>query len=304
MRLQILAIALSNPQKMMDDFEKTGFHISLWQYLTLRQKQVFLQIIDKNLNVKNAKEEMPYENAVLRFLQSWRTCEMVCGWGPAILRMGVGAVEVNWRSSAVGRMYTSGRGGWYEHNLYPLRYNKDRGKCDQKHQQRKYYLGSQRLGRQSAISATLGRWCSQQKCGYGVGLQVVCTLDLVDFRWSSGSGGFVQSSPEDLYRRWFSFRFLTSAVVRAEHHLRSHGCRRKFGENFHSRPKWNTNLCLMCMHKLNTAPKLVCQWCGHYFVEFPDSPGASNVKMRYLLTIFYVAPWWKMEKPSCLSSGW
>jgi alpha-D-xyloside xylohydrolase len=39
--------------------------------------------------------------------------------------MGVGAIKVDFGEGApLTGQYTSGRTGWYEHNLYPLRYNK------------------------------------------------------------------------------------------------------------------------------------------------------------------------------------
>ena len=108
-----------------DDLKKQGFHISLWQltYFVPKNKY-FPEIIEKNLHVKNSKGEMPYEDAVLDFSNpstvSWYQDKLA-----GLLKMGVGAIKVDFGEAApLDGMYASGRGGWYEHNLYPLRYNK------------------------------------------------------------------------------------------------------------------------------------------------------------------------------------
>ena len=42
-----------------------------------------------------------------------------------LLKLGVGAIKVDFgEDSPLHGVYASGRTGWYEHNLYPLRYNK------------------------------------------------------------------------------------------------------------------------------------------------------------------------------------
>ena len=42
-----------------------------------------------------------------------------------LLKMGVGAIKADFGEGApLTGQYASGRTGWYEHNLYPLRYNK------------------------------------------------------------------------------------------------------------------------------------------------------------------------------------
>lgn len=66
----------------------------------------------------------PFEDAVLDFSKpetvTWYQEQLA-----RLLRMGVGAIKVDFGEDApVNGLYASGRTGWYEHNLYPLRYNK------------------------------------------------------------------------------------------------------------------------------------------------------------------------------------
>src|SRR5574344_2926100 len=115
----------SNPRKMIKDLLSDGFHISLWQlpYFTPKNRY-FNEIIEKGLQVKNAAGTLPYEDAVLDFSNpqtvSWYQ-EKLSG----LLSMGVGAIKVDFGEAApLNGFYASGKGGLYEHNLYPLRYNK------------------------------------------------------------------------------------------------------------------------------------------------------------------------------------
>jgi alpha-D-xyloside xylohydrolase len=110
---------------MIKDLLSDGFHISLWQlpYFTPKNRY-FNEIIEKGLQVKNAAGTLPYEDAVLDFSNpqtvSWYQ-EKLSG----LLSMDVGAVKVDFGEAApLNGFYASGKGGLYEHNLYPLRYNK------------------------------------------------------------------------------------------------------------------------------------------------------------------------------------
>src|SRR4029079_14027420 len=68
--------------------------------------------------------ERPYEEGVLDFSNSdavHRYEELLSG----LLRLGVSAIKVEFGEDAPRRgVYASGRTGYVEHNLYPLRYNK------------------------------------------------------------------------------------------------------------------------------------------------------------------------------------
>jgi alpha-D-xyloside xylohydrolase len=111
--------------KMIADLKKEGFHISLWQlpYFVPKNK-LFGEIIDKGLFVKDANGNIPYEDATLDFSNpvtvAWYQ-DKIAG----LLKMGVGAIKVDFGEAAPQTgIYASGKTGFYEHNLYPLRYNK------------------------------------------------------------------------------------------------------------------------------------------------------------------------------------
>jgi alpha-D-xyloside xylohydrolase len=132
--------------------------------------------------------------------------------------MGVGAIKVDFGEGApLTGVYASGRSGWYEHNLYPVRYNKAVWEFTQQITgagiiwARSAWAGSQRYplhwggdaeNTYSAMAATL-------RGGLSLGLSGFTF-------WSHDVGGFVQRAPRELYRRWLAFGVLTS-------HTRTHG---------------------------------------------------------------------------------
>lgn len=110
---------------MISDLRKDGFHISLWQlpYFVPGNKY-FGELVDKGLAVKNGKGTLPYEDAVLDFTNP-ATVEWYQDKLAGLLKMGVGAIKVDFGEAApVEAVYNNGRTGWYEHNIYPVRYNK------------------------------------------------------------------------------------------------------------------------------------------------------------------------------------
>ncbi len=114
-----------DPQKMIADLKKNGFHISLWQlpYFVPKNK-LFPEIIEKGLFVRNNKGGLPEEDAILDFSNPAAVAWYQEKIGN-LLRMGVGAIKVDFGEAAPHNgLYASGRTGFYEHNLYPLRYNK------------------------------------------------------------------------------------------------------------------------------------------------------------------------------------
>lgn len=72
----------------------------------------------------NATGGMPYEDAVLDFSNpetvSWYQSKIT-----GLLKQGVSTIKCDFGEAApYNGFYHSGKGGLYEHNLYPLRYNK------------------------------------------------------------------------------------------------------------------------------------------------------------------------------------
>ena len=106
--------------------------------------------------MKNAKGNVPFEDAVLDFANP-KTIQWYRTKIKGLLDLGVSAIKVDFGDAApYNGIYSNGRTGFYEHNLYPLRYNKivsdltnDTPGTD--------YMGKEYLGREPAISYSLGR---------------------------------------------------------------------------------------------------------------------------------------------------
>lgn len=275
----------SNPQKMIDDLKKDGFHISLWQltYFTPKNK-FFNEIIAKNLHVKNVKGEMPYEDAVLDFSNP-ETVKWYQDKLAGLLKMGVGAIKVDFGEAApMDGFYASGRGGWYEHNLYPLRYNKavaDVTKAVNGENiiwARSAWAGSQRY------PLHWGGDAANTDIGMDATLRGGLSIGLSGFSfWSHDIGGFVVASPENLYRRWLPFGFLTS-------HSRAHGAPPKepwlYNDDFVKAFRQSAEMKYKLMPYVY-AQAVQCTEKGlpmvrALFVEYPDDPGAWQVEDAYL----------------------
>jgi alpha-D-xyloside xylohydrolase len=284
----------SDPQKMIDDLKRQGFHISLWQltYFTPKNKY-FWEIINKNLEVKNIKGGMPYEDAVLDFSNpetvKWYQ-EKLAG----LLKMGVGAIKVDFGEAApLEGIYASGQGGWYEHNLYPLRYNKAVAEITKQTTgdniiwARSAWAGSQRY------PLHWGGDAANKNIAMEAELRGGLSFGLSGFPfWSHDIGGFVQAAPEDLYRRWLPFGFLTS-------HSRAHGAPPKepwlynagFVKAFRESAELKYKLMPYVYAQAKSCAETGLPMVRALFVEFPDDPGAWNVDDAYLFgSDIYVAP--------------
>lgn len=275
----------SDPQKMIDDLKKDGFHISLWQltYFTPKNKY-FNEIIEKNLHVKNAKGEMPYEDAVLDFSNpetvSWYQNKLA-----GLLKMGVGAIKVDFGEAApMEGFYASGRGGWYEHNLYPLRYNKTVADITKEVNNeniiwaRSAWAGSQRY------PLHWGGDAANTDIGMDATLRGGLSFGLSGFSfWSHDIGGFVTAAPEDLYRRWLPFGFLTS-------HSRAHGAPPKepwlYNDDFVKAFRLSAEMKYKLMPYIYAQSKQCTEkglpMVRALFVEYPNDPGAWLIEDQYL----------------------
>jgi len=275
----------SNPQKMIDDLKKDGFHISLWQltYFTPKNRY-FKEIIDKGLNVKNDKGGMPYEDAVLDFSNP-NTVKWYQEKLGKLIEMGVGAIKVDFGEAApFNGLYASGKTGFYEHNLYPLRYNKAVADITKQiHGEniiwaRSAWAGSQRYPLHWGGDAP--------NTNYGMlsALRGGLSFGLSGFAfWSHDIGGFVVPAPEDLYRRWLPFGFLTS-------HSRAHGAPPKepwlYNEGFVQAFRQSAEMKYKLMPYVYAQAK-ECTEKGlpmvrALFVEFPHDQGAWLVDDEYM----------------------
>ena len=114
-----------DPAKMIADLKRDGFHISLWQLpYFVPKNSLFPEILAKGLAVRDGKGNLPFEDAVLDFTNP-ATVQWYQDKIAGLLKLGVGAIKVDFGEAApLTGIYANGRSGFYEHNLYPLRYNK------------------------------------------------------------------------------------------------------------------------------------------------------------------------------------
>ena len=204
--------------QMIKDLKEMGYHISLWQlpYIT-PTNELFEEAVQKGYIVKDFDDKLPTEDAIIDFSNP-KAVKWYQGLLKNLFDKGIDAIKVDFGEGAPYRaMYHSGKSGKYEHNLYPLRYNKAVAditkECTGENiiWARSTWAGSQRYPlhwggdaeiTDSAMAATLRAGLSLGLCGFTF--------------WSHDIGGFTQRSPEELYSRWTAFGMLTS-------HSRCHG---------------------------------------------------------------------------------
>ncbi len=274
-----------DPEKMITDLKKDGFHISLWQlpYFVPRNK-LFNEIIEKGLYVKDDKGNLPYEDATLDFSNpntvAWYQDKI-----GNLLKMGVGAIKVDFGEAAPATgIYASGRTGFYEHNLYPLRYNKAVADITKKVTgenimwARSAWAGSQRypLHWGGDAANTDDAMQAELRGGLSFGLSGFAF-------WSHDIGGFVNRTPEDIYRRWLPFGMLSS-------HSRCHGAPPKepweYGEDFNNYFRMVDDMKYILMPYIYAQAKQCTEkglpMVRALFIEFPDDPGAWMIDNEYM----------------------
>jgi alpha-D-xyloside xylohydrolase len=274
-----------DPAKMIADLRKQGFRISLWQLpYFVPQNRLFPEIVQKGLAVRDPKGGLPFEDAVLDFSNpdavSWYREKI-----GALLKLGVGAIKVDFGEAApFNGVYASGRTGFYEHNYYPLRYNKVVADLtreitgEQIIWARSTWAGSQRY------PIHWGGDAAASDIGMLGTLRGGLSLGLSGFAfWSHDIGGFAAKTPEELYRRWTPFGMLTS-------HTRSHGVPPKepweYGTEFTDLFRRATELKYRLMPYVYAQAKDSAArglpMVRALFVEYPDDPGAWSVEDEYL----------------------
>ena len=275
-----------NPKQMLDDLKAQGFRTCLWQlpYFTPKNK-FFPELVEKGLYIKNGKGQLPYEDVVLDFTNP-ETVKWYQEKLGNLIEMGVGAIKVDFGEGApLDAIYANGRSGLYEHNLYPLRYNKAVADITrQLHHEniiwaRSAWAGSQRYplhwGGDAATTNT----------GFQGTVRAGLSIGLSGFSfWSNDIGGFVTSTPQNLYRRWLPYGFLTS-------HSRLHGAPPT--EPWLYNDKNFLNYFRKCAElKYKLMPYVYAQakessengWpmMRALLFEYPDDPGAWMVEDEYL----------------------
>jgi alpha-D-xyloside xylohydrolase len=274
-----------NPEQMIQDFKDQGFHISLWQlpYMTPKN-DLYDELVQNDLAIKDRKGNIPVEDAIIDFSNpeavDWYQNKL-----EPLLEMGVGAIKVDFGEAAPENgLYHSGQTGWYEHNLYPLRYNKAVAEITEEVSgngfiwARSTWAGSQRYPvhwggdpatTSSAMSATL-------RAGLSIGLTGFTF-------WSHDIGGFTTAAPEDVYRRWTPFGMLTS-------HVRSHGnpptepweYSDEFLEGFRKADNMRYRLMPYIYSQGKYSAERGLPMLRALFVEYPDDPGSWLIDDQYL----------------------
>ena len=275
-----------NPVKMLKQLRNDGFHTCLWQlpYFTPKN-ELFPEIIKNNLHVRNADGGMPYEDAVLDFSNpqtvSWYQSKI-----SGLLRQGVSTIKCDFGEAApYNGFYHSGKGGLYEHNLYPLRYNK--ALWEAVNQQypgegiiwaRSAWAGSQRY------ALHWGGDAATTNTGLLGDLRGGLSFGLSGFSfWSHDMGGFVTASPEDIYRRWLPFGFLSS-------HTRAHGApptepwliSESFTDAFRECAEMKYRLMPYVYAQAKDCSERGLPMVRALLVEFPNDPGAWLVEDEYM----------------------
>lgn len=298
-----------DPEGMIADLKKQGFRTSLWQLPYFVPKNtLYPEIVSKGLAVKNANGTIPYEDAVLDFSNP-RTIRWYEDKISGLLKLGVSAIKVDFGEAApLSGIYASGRTGFYEHNLYPLRYNKIVSELTKKLTgdniiwARSTWAGSQRY------PIHWGGDAETTNKGMEAQLRGGLSLGLSGFTfWSHDIGGFTMKTPEDLYRRWLMMGLLSS-------HTRTHGQAPKepweYGEDFQNYFRKAVELKYKLMPYIYTQSKLAAEnglpMVRALLVEYPDDPGAWMVDNEYMLgSDMLVAPFFENTKtrPVYLPAG-
>ncbi|HLR26428.1 MAG TPA: TIM-barrel domain-containing protein [Fodinibius sp.] len=274
-----------DPEKMISDLKEDGFHISLWQLpYFVPKNRLYDEVVEKGYAVTDAEGDIPYADAIFDFSNpegvEWYQ-DKIAG----LLELGVDAIKVDFgEAGPLNGIYHSGRTGFYEHNLYPLRYNKAIMEVTKEVTgeniiwARSAWAGSQRYpihwGGDAANSST----------GMAATLRGGLSLGLSGFSfWSHDMGGFTLKAPEELYRRWAPFGFLTS-------HSRSHGGAPtepwEYGEGFMDQFRRAAEMRYRLMPYIYAQAKESAEnglpMLRALFVEFPDDPGSWNIDDEYL----------------------
>lgn len=207
-----------SPGKMISDLRSMGFRVSLWQipYIT-PNNALYREAVEKGFLITDCDGNPATEDAIVDFSNP----EAVAWYQALLARLleaGISCIKADFGEAAPYHgHYASGKSGRFEHNLYPLRYNKAVADITRKIRgdsiiwARSAWAGSQRY------PVHWGGDVHTTDCGMAASLRAGLSMGLSGFSfWSHDIGGFTGDHPEDLYSRWLPFGMLTS-------HSRCHG---------------------------------------------------------------------------------
>jgi alpha-D-xyloside xylohydrolase len=275
-----------NPAKLMSDLKQQGFRITLWQltYLTSRNA-LWEEMVTKGYHVRDAGGRLPDEDATID-LSNPEAVKWYQDKLRDLLKLGVGAIKVDFGEQApLTGQYHSGLNGWYEHNLYPLRYNKVVADVTKEVTgedviwARSAWAGSQRYplhwggdaeNTDSAMAASLRGGLSFGLSGFTY--------------WSHDVGGFVQRPARDLYRRWMAWAILSS-------HTRAHGIGLRepweydagLVEDFRRALELRYSLMPYIYAQAKDSSARGFPMLRPLFFEYPNDPASWTIEDQYLL---------------------
>ncbi len=279
-----------DPVAMLKSMKKDGFHTCLWQlpYFTPKNRY-FRELVDGGMAVHNGNGTLNYEDAVLD-LSNPKTVAWYQGKIANLIKQGVSAIKCDFGEAApYDGIYASGKTGFYEHNLYPLRYNKALWQAVRDNTPdhegviwaRSAWAGSQRYPLHWGGDAATNEIGSVGMLG---DLRGGLSFGLSGFSfWSHDMGGFVTKSPDDLYRRWLPFGFLSS-------HTRAHGApptepwliSESFTKAFRQSAEMKYKLMPYVYAQAKDCSERGLPMVRALLVEFPDDPGAWFVEDEYM----------------------
>ena len=279
-----------DPVAMLKSMKKDGFHTCLWQlpYFTPKNRY-FRELVDGGMAVHNGNGTLSYEDAVLD-LSNPKTIAWYQGKIANLIKQGVSAIKCDFGEAApYDGIYASGKTGFYEHNLYPLRYNKALWQAVRDNTPdhegviwaRSAWAGSQRYPLHWGGDAATNEIGSVGMLG---DLRGGLSFGLSGFSfWSHDMGGFVTKSPDDLYRRWLPFGFLSS-------HTRAHGApptepwliSESFTKAFRQSAEMKYKLMPYVYAQAKDCSERGLPMVRALLVEFPDDPGAWFVEDEYM----------------------
>jgi alpha-D-xyloside xylohydrolase len=205
---------------LLEELRRDGFRVSLWQntYLT-PGSPLFREALDKGYAILDADGRMCTDDAIIDLsnpqAEKWYQDKL-----QHLLELGVAVIKVDFGEAAPVRgLYASGRSGFYEHNLYALRYNKSVAEVTERMTGHPFiwarcaWAGSQRY------PLHWGGDAESTDAGLAASLRAGLSMGLSGFAfWSHDVGGFVaqEAPPSGLMKRWLMFGLLSS-------HTRVHG---------------------------------------------------------------------------------
>lgn len=273
------------PEKMMNWLKENHFKTSLWQipYFT-PHNPLFSEIVEKKLYIKNALGHVPTEDAILD-LSNPDTIQWYSDKLKALLKKGASVIKADFGEAApLNGLYASGSSGFFEHNLYPLRYNKLVSELTQTETgesiiwARSAWAGSQKY------PVHWGGDAEVSDAGMAGTLRGGLSLGLCGFSfWSHDIGGFSGSPVEELYSRWAFFGLMSS-------HSRIHGFPPrepwKYSETFQTQFRKISELRYRLLPYIFTQAYLSSQsglpLMKTLFLNYPQDPTAWSIDDQYL----------------------